>query len=141
MTWAISTISGNHAVNYYAASRGATKSQFVTDKLFYFECCELGRRGCTQYDLMGIGSDFSPALLGLNMFKTKFAKEVTVVAPDRDLPVKRGFYNALQSLQSVRRQPPRGRPRQGRRGPEGPPARGPSPRHPGRGHLRLRLRP
>ena len=37
------------------------------------------------------------------MFKTKFAKEVTVVAPDRDLPVKRGFYNALQSLQSVRR--------------------------------------
>ena len=103
VTWAISTISGTHAVYYYAASRGATKSQFVTDKLFYFECCELGRRGCTQYDLMGIGSDFSPALLGLNMFKTKFAKEVTVVAPDRDLPVKRGFYNALQSLQSVRR--------------------------------------
>lgn len=103
VTWAISTISGTHAVYYYAASRGATKSQFVTDKLFYFECCELGRRGCTQYDLMGIGSDFSPALLGLNMFKTKFAKEVTVVAPDRDLPVKRGFYNVLQSLQSVRR--------------------------------------
>lgn len=103
VTWAICTISGTRAVYYYAASRSATKSQFVTDKLFYFECCELGRRGCTEYDLMGIGSDFSPELNGLNMFKTKFAPDVTRIAPDRDVPLKKGLYATLQRVQAARR--------------------------------------
>ena len=65
-------------------------------RIFFFACCELGKRGCTHFDLMGIGSDFSPALNGLNTFKTKFAKEVTHVAPDRDVPVKGAFYKSLQ---------------------------------------------
>ena len=55
---------------------------------------------------MGIGSEFSPKLNGLNTFKTKFANEVTHVAPDRDVPVKAAFYKSLQMgkrvLQKVR---------------------------------------
>jgi lipid II:glycine glycyltransferase (peptidoglycan interpeptide bridge formation enzyme) len=95
-TWSICTISGKRATYYYAASRTDTRRSGVTDKLFYFACCELGARGCEDFDLMGIGSDFSPSLKGLNTFKTKFAKEVTHVAPDRDVPVKGGFYRSLQ---------------------------------------------
>lgn len=95
-TWSICTMSGKLATYYYAASSSATRRGLVTDKLFYFACCELGRRGCEVFDLMGIGSDFSPALNGLNTFKTKFANEVTHVAPDRDIPIKGAFYGSLR---------------------------------------------
>lgn len=103
VSWAISTISGEHAVYYYAASSASSRELLATDRLFYFECCELARLGCTQYDLMGIGSDFSPSLLGLNTFKTKFAKDgERPVAPDRDLPIKRAFYRTLVGVRGVR---------------------------------------
>jgi len=74
----------------------------VTDKLLYFELCELGRLGCEDVDLMAIGSDFSPALLGLNEFKTKFCKEGgRPVAPDRDLPVRPLFYASLEKAKRL----------------------------------------
>ena len=77
--------------------------QHVTDKLVYFECCDLGaNRGCADYDMMAIGSDFSPKLKGLNEFKTKFTKEVTAVAPDRDLPVRPLMYKALVTAKRLR---------------------------------------
>ena len=103
VSWAISTISGERAVYYYAASSARSRELLATDRLFYFECCELARLGCTSYDLMGIGSDFSPSLLGLNTFKTKFAKDgERPVAPDRDLPVRPLFYKALVTTKKVR---------------------------------------
>ena len=103
VTWSIVTISGTRAVRYYGASRSDTMRQHVTDKLVYFECCDLGaNRGCTDYDMMAIGSDFSPKLKGLNEFKTKFTKEVTAVAPDRDLPVRPFMYKALVTAKRLR---------------------------------------
>lgn len=103
VTWSIVTISGNRATRYYGASRSDTMRLHVTDKLVYFECCELGRRGLAEYDMMGIGSDFSPTLKGLNEFKTKFAKDgVRLVAPDRDVPVREGFYRSLVAARGLR---------------------------------------
>lgn len=103
VTWSIVTLSGAMAVRYYAASRNDTMRKHVTDKLVYFECCELGRSGFLEYDLMGLGSDFQPALMGLNEFKTKFAKDgVRSVPPDRDLPVRGGFYRALVLAKDLR---------------------------------------
>ena len=103
VTWSIVTISGTRAVRYYGASRNDTMRQHVTDKLVYFECCDLGaNKGCTDYDMMAIGSDFSPKLKGLNEFKTKFTKEVTAVAPDRDLPVRPLMYKALVAAKHLR---------------------------------------
>ena len=103
VTWSIVTISGNRATRYYGASRSDTMRLHVTDKLVYFECCELGSRGLEEYDLMGIGSEFSPSIMGLNEFKTKFAKDgVRSVAPDRDLPLKRAFYRTLVGVRDVR---------------------------------------
>lgn len=103
ITWTMSTISGQHAVRYYGASRSTKERSLATDRLIYFECCTLGEMGCTQYDQMGLGSDFSPSLNGLNTFKTKFTKDgVVEVAPDRDFVLKKGFYSALCTAKSLR---------------------------------------
>lgn len=102
-TWTLTTISGTHATRYYGASRSGSARALATDRLIFFECCELSRMGCTEYDQMGIGSDFQPATKSLNTFKTKFAKDgERCIAPDRDVPIKRGFYGALLKVKAVR---------------------------------------
>lgn len=103
VTWSLVTINGTRAVRYYGASRNETMRQHVTDKLVYFECCDLGaNKGCLDYDMMAIGSEFSPKLMGLNEFKTKFTKQVTEVAPDRDVPLHGLFYKALVIAKKLR---------------------------------------
>lgn len=103
VTWSIVTINGTRAVRYYGASRNETMRNHVTDKLVLFECCDLGaNKGCTGYDMMGIGSEFSPTIMGLNEFKTKFTKEVAEVAPDRDVPLSKVFYKALTTAKKLR---------------------------------------
>lgn len=103
ITWTLTTISGERATRYYGASRSGSARALATDRLIYFECCELSRMGCTEYDQMGIGSDFQPATKSLNTFKTKFAKDgERCIAPDRDVPFKRGFYSALHKVKDVR---------------------------------------
>lgn len=104
VTWSIVTINGTHAVRYYGASRSETMRQHVTDRLVLFECNDLrDNKGVFDYDMMGIGNDFAPSLMGLNEFKTKFAKNGIVdVAPDRDLPLKKGFYKALCAIKKLR---------------------------------------
>ncbi len=108
-TWSICTTNGTRATRYYAASLSSTMRSYVTDRLCFFECCELARLGCEEFDLMGIGSDFSPKLNGLNVFKTKFSQETIPVAPDRDVAIKGTQYRMLclakgakQKIQSVR---------------------------------------
>lgn len=103
VAWSIVTVNGTHAVRYYAGMLNNVMRLHVTDKLLYSECCMLGSQGITEYDLMGIGSDFAPSLKGLNEFKTKFTEEVTSVAPARDIPIKKAFYSALSTVQSVRK--------------------------------------
>lgn len=102
VAWSIVTVNGTHAVRYYAGMRNEVMRMHVTDKLLYWECCELGRQGINTYDLMGIGNDFNPSIKGLNEFKTKFTEEITDVAPDRDVPIKKGFYALLTLVKSVR---------------------------------------
>lgn len=102
VAWSIVTVNGDRAVRYYAAMRSDVMRLHVTDKLLYSECCILGSQGIAAYDLMGIGSDFSPTLKGLNEFKTKFTEEVTPVAPGRDVPVRKAFYGALRMVKRIR---------------------------------------
>ena len=103
VAWSIVTVNGTRAVRYYAGMRNEVMRLHVTDKLLYSECCILGAQGITNYDLMGIGSDFAPSLKGLNEFKTKFTEEVTPVPPARDVPIKKAFYWALTTAQSLRK--------------------------------------
>ena len=103
VTWSVVTVSGTRAVRYYGASRNDTMRLHVTDKLVYFECCDLREHhGVESYDMMGIGSEFSPTIMGLNEFKTKFSKQVTPVAPDRDLPLHGLMYKALVTAKRLR---------------------------------------
>ena len=101
ITWTMATISGRHAVRYYGASRSGRERALATDGLIFFECKELGRMGCVDYDQMGIGSEAFPGLNTLNTFKTKFSKEVRHVSPDRDLPVRSAFYRSLAAGKRV----------------------------------------
>lgn len=89
VAWSIVTVNGTHAVRYYAGMRNEVMRLHVTDKLLYSECCILGSQGITEYDLMGIGSDFAPSLKGLNEFKCKFTEEITPVAPPATYPSRR----------------------------------------------------
>ena len=101
--WAIDILNAPRATHLYGAMANDAMRTLGTEKLIFAEMLELNGLGVEAFDLMGIGSDFQPALRGLNTFKTKFAKEATRVAPDRDIPVKKGFYRALTGLQNVRR--------------------------------------
>lgn len=104
VTWTIATINGRHAVRYYGASRSDVPNRsYVTDGLIFFESCELSRKGVVSYDMMGIGNDFAPSLMGLNTFKTKFSKEVVDVAPDRDFPLRPVFYGSLVKARQLLR--------------------------------------
>lgn len=101
-SWSIVTIAGSRATRYYAASSASAQRTHTTDRLVLFECEELCRLGVATYDLMGIGSDFSPSLRGLNEFKCKFSKEIVEVAPDRDVVVRRAAYTALRTARDAR---------------------------------------
>ena len=101
--WEMDTISGTRAVRYYAATLSGKMRNHVADALVYYAFCELGRRGCLDMDLMAIGSDFSPSLKGLNEFKCKFTKEITSVAPDRDLPLRPVLYKTLKEAKSLKK--------------------------------------
>ena len=102
VAWSIITVSGTHAVRYYAAMRSDARKMHVTDRLLFAECCELGKQGITEYDLMGIGSDFAPSLMGLNEFKTKFTENITPVSPERDFPIRKVTYSLLTMMQKIR---------------------------------------
>lgn len=102
VSWSLITVNGAYATKYYAASDELAKRIHAVDKSIIEECCALAELGCTSYDLMGIGSDFSPSLKSLNEFKTKFSQEIVPVAPDRDVPLRKHYYLALSVLQKLR---------------------------------------
>ncbi len=93
--WNITTVYGNTAVQYYAATNKLARDKYCYDHLVYFTACYLRDMGIKYFDLMGIGSDFSPSLLGLNMFKTKFSKEIKFVPPIRDLVCNSFLYTVM----------------------------------------------
>ncbi len=99
--WSIVTVSGRTAARYYAASDSSMMRRHVTDHLILFECVELARRGVRSYDLMGIGSELSPGLNGLNEFKTKFSRKVVEVRAARELPLRPGVYRAAALIRSL----------------------------------------
>ncbi|MFZ1383081.1 MAG: GNAT family N-acetyltransferase [Scrofimicrobium sp.] len=100
VAWAIFTVSGNQAVYYYAASSEAGREAGAPTQILYHAAIDLGDQGVEEIDLMGIGSDLAPSLMQLNSFKTGFAKEITEVAPARDLVISKTRYRLLTTLRS-----------------------------------------
>ncbi len=102
VNWCLVTLNNNNAAYYYACMSSEVRRLYVPDKMFYYILCDLGSKGYERLDMMGIGSDFCPSLKSLNTFKTKFAEDITPVAPGRDVPVKKTFYALLCFLKSLR---------------------------------------
>jgi len=99
--WSIVTVSGGLAARYYAASDSSMMRRHVTDHLVLFECVNLAARGVHSYDLMGIGSELSPGLNGLNEFKTKFSREVVEVRAARERPLRPVVYRTAAVARSL----------------------------------------
>lgn len=99
--WSIVTISGATAWRHHAAMANSALKRRVTDRLILAECVWLASRGVERYDLMGIGSELSPQLMGLNEFKLKFVKEATQVAPTMDVPLRAIVHHLLISARGV----------------------------------------
>ena len=100
--WGIATIMGTQAVYYYAASGAEAQRSRSVDKQMLFVFNSLAELGCKTIDLMGIGSEFSPSLMGLNEFKTKFCKQIAPVSPERDVPVNDMAYRMLAGIRDIR---------------------------------------
>lgn len=103
VNWCLVTLNDRKAVYYYGCMSSEVRRLRVPDKMFYHIFCDLGSKGYESLDMMGIGSDFCPSLKSLNQFKTKFAPEITQVAPGRDVPVRTTFYALLRVLKSLMR--------------------------------------
>lgn len=100
--WLIATLRGTSAVYYFASSRRQARRTNVPDLLLFETAADLSAQGFTTFDLMGIGDDFSPTLMSLNPFKTKFSKQTVAIAPARDIALRRGFYCLLLLAKAVR---------------------------------------
>lgn len=100
--WSMVTMNDGLATRYYAATTRDAGRKRVADKLVLFESVAVSELGCASYDLMGIGSDFAPETKNLNEFKTKFAKEIAMIAPDRDVPIKHALYRSLCAVKEAR---------------------------------------
>lgn len=95
--WSLLTMSDGGAQRMYAATNELGLQERANDLMVYKEALLVRDKGCTTFDLMGIGSDLSPSLLSLNEFKTKFSNEIKQVRPARDLALHRSV-TALLSL-------------------------------------------
>lgn len=102
-SWEIYTIYDNFAIRYYSATNTKYKNMHVADRLLYSSLCMLKDSDVKTCDLMGIGSDFSPTLKGLNEFKTKFYRETKKVPASRDLPLNPGIYSLLKILRKIKK--------------------------------------
>lgn len=96
--WSVVTIAGPSAGYYYAASNEEGRECRAPEQLVFAAASILGSEGLKELDLVGIGSDRAPSLDGLTAFKTKFAAEVTEVAPAYDVPVNKTLYRLLLAL-------------------------------------------
>ncbi len=101
--WGLFTVSGTQGAYYYAAANEAGRERGSAAQILTRAAEELGSQGVTQIDLMGIGSELAPSLNGLNVFKTAFAKEPTVVAPAWDVPVNKVLFRTLEAAQTMTR--------------------------------------
>ncbi|WP_169331225.1 lipid II:glycine glycyltransferase FemX [Alloscardovia criceti] len=99
--WSLVTENQHHATRYYAASSTAVMRKHANDVMVFMECKELLQRGITQYDLMGIGSEASPTLKGLNEFKTKFSENIVTVPLMKALVVRPAKFALYKTVRGV----------------------------------------
>ncbi|WP_143338066.1 peptidoglycan bridge formation glycyltransferase FemA/FemB family protein [Demequina sp. NBRC 110054] len=94
VSWVISTVYDNAGVDVYAAGSAEARKTEAALRIKWHILTTLKSEGVTQYDLMGVGSDRAPQLMGVREFKQQLG-DVVEVDGGWDVPVKRLRYAAL----------------------------------------------
>lgn len=96
---------GEHAIYYYGAS--SSKSEVRRDNATYLlQWCaiqEALRRGCTDYDFLGISSDEWDKLAGVTTFKMWFCPEKIILPPEKVIIFRPRLLKMLQSANNLRK--------------------------------------
>ncbi|MDN4473849.1 lipid II:glycine glycyltransferase FemX [Demequina zhanjiangensis] len=102
VSWVISTVYDNAGVDVYAAGNREARDTNAALRLKWHILTTLKAEGVTQYDLMGVGSDRAPQLMGVREFKQQLG-EIVEVDGAWDVPVKGLRYTALTQALRLKR--------------------------------------
>lgn len=94
ISWVLSTVYDGAGCDTYAAGNKEARDCNAAIRLKWEIFTALKAEGVTQYDLMGVGSDRAPTLMGVREFKEQFG-DVVEVDPAWDLPVRKLRYQSL----------------------------------------------
>ncbi|WP_062205040.1 lipid II:glycine glycyltransferase FemX [Demequina salsinemoris] len=94
VSWVISTVYDDAGVDVYAAGNAEARKTEAALRIKWHILTTLKSEGVTQYDLMGVGSDRAPQLMGVREFKQQLG-DVVEVDGAWDVPVKPLRYAAL----------------------------------------------
>ncbi|MDE0572152.1 peptidoglycan bridge formation glycyltransferase FemA/FemB family protein [Demequina sp. B12] len=94
VSWIISTVYDNAGCDVYGGSNAEAFATNAAIRLKWEILLRLKAEGVTQYDLMGVGSERAPTLMGVRDFKAQFG-EIVEVDGAWDVPVKPLRYRAL----------------------------------------------
>lgn len=103
ISWAIIVIYGDMATYYFAASNKKGQENFGPD-LIIANIVEylVENTNVKRFDLMGIGSDYLPAIKSLTMFKTKFSKDIVETPVYRELVINKTPYKLKLFLSNAK---------------------------------------
>ncbi|WP_062077221.1 lipid II:glycine glycyltransferase FemX [Demequina globuliformis] len=106
VSWVLSTVYDNAGCDTYAAGNTEARDTNAAVRLKWEIITALKAEGVTQYDLMGVGSDRAPTLMGVREFKQQFG-EIVYVDPAWDVALKPLRYRllgwALKAKRALRR--------------------------------------
>ncbi|WP_152649177.1 lipid II:glycine glycyltransferase FemX [Demequina flava] len=106
VSWVLSTVYDNAGCDTYAAGNMEARNTNAAIRLKWEIITALKAEGITQYDLMGVGSDRAPTLMGVREFKQQFG-EIVYVDPAWDVALKPLRYRmlgwALRAKRALRR--------------------------------------
>ena len=102
VSWVISTVYDGVGQDYYGASNGEGLETNAALRLKWHILTSLGAEGAHTYDLMGVGSERSPQLMGVRQFKEQFGDAVACDAA-WDVPVKPVRYRLLTLALAAKR--------------------------------------
>ncbi len=94
VSWVISTVYDGVGQDYYGASNEEGLETNAALRLKWHILTSLAAEGARLYDMMGVGSERSPQLMGVRQFKEQFGDAVPT-APSWDVPVRRTRYRLL----------------------------------------------
>lgn len=102
VSWVISIVHDGGGVDYYAAGNLEARNTNAAIRLKWHIVTTLKAEGVTQYDLMGVGSDRAPQLMGVREFKQQFG-DIVECDGAWDLPLKPVRYRLLVAALSAKR--------------------------------------